>query len=629
MESKLIYTNEKCVGCNRCISVCPVITANVAMTEKGAQRIEVNSDQCIGCGSCFDICEHKARSYEDDTERFFDDLQRGEKISILIAPAFLANYPDEYGTVLGRLKRLGVNRMINVGAGADITTWAYIRYIQKYNFQGGISQPCPAVVGYIEKYIPELIPKLFPVHSPMMCTAIYAKKYMKIPDKLAFISPCIAKKREIEDENTHGYIQYNVTFQHLMEYMRKNHLFGQDASDEVEYGLGVIYPMPGGLKENVYWFCGEDTFIRQIEGEKHVYEFLEGYKERVKMGKELPFMVDALNCSQGCLYGTAVDEKLAESEDIYFEMSRIRANMRKRRKSSPKRRLRSLNRKFSKLKLEDFIRNYTDKSQQSRIKMPSEQELNTIFLSMEKHSEEERKINCGACGYGNCRDMAIAIYNRCNVPESCIQFEKKKVEEESIKIQDLSEMAREKNEQIAAFVANDFDKLDLSIMEVAQGNEQTAQDSCQIQAAMEEIREFCRQMTDSFDNISELLVELEKSNKSITNIAKQTNLLALNASVEAVRAGTAGRGFAVVASEIKELSASSEEAAQESIENKGHISKAMEELSQKAEALKDLVNSAGDSMEELAARTEEITAAADVVGEISKSVRKAMQSLTE
>lgn len=95
---------------------------------------------------------------------------------------------------------------------------------------GGISQPCPTIVNYIEHYIPELIPSLVPVHSPMMCAAIYAKK--------------------------------------------KN-IMADPAPDEIEYGLGSIYPMPGGLKENVYWFCGEDIFIRQIEGEKHAYHFLE------------------------------------------------------------------------------------------------------------------------------------------------------------------------------------------------------------------------------------------------------------------------------------------------------------------------------------------------------------------
>lgn len=628
MIKNLIYTNEKCVGCNRCISVCPVITANVSTVREGAQRIEVNPAQCIGCGSCFDACEHDARSYMDDTEQFFADLRAGHKISLLIAPAFLANYPNDYGKILGGLKKMGANRLINVAAGADITTWAYISYITSHNFQGGISQPCPAVVGYIEKYIPELIPKLFPVHSPMMCAAIYAKNYMHISDKLAFISPCIAKKNEIDDPNTKGYVHYNVTFRHLMEYMQKNHLFGPDASDEIEYGMGAIYPMPGGLKENVYWFCGEDLFIRQIEGEKHVYKYLEQYKERVKENRALPFMVDALNCAQGCLYGTAVCPEKSKSDDIYFELNKLRSRLRKKRQS-PKQRLRRLNRKFSRLKPEDFIRNYTDKSQQTRIKMPSYQELDHIFLSMGKQNDSERKINCGACGYGNCRDMAVAIYNQCNVPENCIQFEKKKVMEESKKIIALSDMAKEKNEQIATFIVNDFDKLDISISEVAQGNSQTAQETCDIQAAMDEVREFCGNMADSFDNITGLLTELEKNNKSITKISKQTELLSLNASVEAVRAGESGHGFSVVASEMRELSTSCEEAARESIDNKEQITAAMGQLSQKAMELKNLVNTVGDNMSDLAARTEEITAATETVSEISQNVRRAMEDLTE
>ena len=132
----------------------------------------------------------------DDTERFFADLSQGKKISVILAPAFLANYPKEYQKVLGYLKKKGVNHICSVSFGADITTWGYLKYITEHNFTGGISQPCPAVVTYVEKYIPELIPRLIPVHSPMMCTAIYMKKYMQVSDSIAFISSCIAKKVE-------------------------------------------------------------------------------------------------------------------------------------------------------------------------------------------------------------------------------------------------------------------------------------------------------------------------------------------------------------------------------------------------------------------------------------------------
>lgn len=97
----LVFTNDSCIGCNKCIRVCPCPGACVAVTEEdGTERIQVDPAKCIGCGACMDACKHGAREFEDDTEQFFADLAKGEKISILLAPAFKANYPGDYEKVL-------------------------------------------------------------------------------------------------------------------------------------------------------------------------------------------------------------------------------------------------------------------------------------------------------------------------------------------------------------------------------------------------------------------------------------------------------------------------------------------------------------------------------------------------
>lgn len=441
--SQLVYTNEKCQGCNRCISVCPVLTANYSVQSEGGQRIEVHSENCIACGACFDVCEHNARDYYDDTEQFFRDLEQGEQISVLLAPAFQANYPEEYASILGGLKDLGVNRIISVSFGADITTWGYINYISEHDLQGGISQPCPAVVNYIEHYAPDLIQKLIPIHSPLLCAAIYAKKYMHITDKLAFISPCMAKKIEITDANTHGYVSYNLTFRHFMEYVRKHHIAGADAADEIEYGLGSVYPTPGGLKENVYWFCGEEAFIRQVEGEKRAYTFLKDYRKRLAKGQKVPFMIDILNCDRGCLYGTGIEIEKNESEENYYNLQEIRERCKKTSGESPfskalapAERLKQFNRQFAQLDIRDFMRSYTDKSGSISLHEPDEKELDAIFLSMNKRTWEQRNINCGACGYGNCMEMAEAIYNGSNIPENCIHFMKDRIHAFSVRLEE-------------------------------------------------------------------------------------------------------------------------------------------------------------------------------------------------
>ena len=637
LVDSMVSTNENCVGCNRCISTCPVPIANVVTKKKDKHVIAVNREACINCGACFDVCEHNARQYDDDTEAFFAALRRGEPISLIIAPAFMANYPQEYALLLGALRHAGVRRLVSVSYGADITTWAYIKCLADGSHPGAISQPCPAVVGFIEKYIPSLIPKLVPVHSPMMCTAIYMKKYEKCNDTLAFLSPCIAKKVEISDPDTGGYVSFNITFSRVVEYIKDHNLSGEPVTDEIEYGLGAVYPTPGGLRENVFHFCGHDVTVRQVEGEKRMYRYLEKYAERVEEGKQLPFLLDTLNCSEGCLYGTAVDEKKARSEDAFYEMEKIRArvkkfyekNAKKKIPATPAERLAELNERFAKLDPEDFTRRYSNLSADIRIKEPSEMELNQIFNEMLKTTPDDRKINCGSCGYGSCKMMATAIYNGVNIRDNCVHFEKNTISSDYEELQRMSIEAKKRNEQIAEVTNRDFEKLEVEVSNVASGNSRMAQEAGNMRNAMNEVTEFCDELRTSFDRINELLVQLGEDNKSITAITKKTNLLALNASIEASKAGEAGMGFAVVATEIKKLSASSENAAKSSILNKEQIGKALDELAKRAEQLQASITEVNNRAEILNASTQEIAAITETLQSISEGVRVKMKELQE
>lgn len=634
----MVYTNENCIGCNKCIRSCPALTANVA--EQG--RIEVNPDMCISCGSCFDHCQHDARDYMDDTDAFLADLKKGKKYSIIVAPAFIVNYPDEYKRIFGYLKSLGVKHIYPVSFGADITTWAYIKYIKETGKTGMISQPCSAIVNYIEKYQPDLISMLAPIHSPMLAEAIYLRKYQGVSDELIFLSPCIAKRDEIKDKNTHGYVKYNVTFKKLLQTIGNKYKTAQEADEEAGYGLGAKFPKPGGLKECVQFFLGKQTTVLQVEGEEEAYRFLKEYADR-KSNK--PFLVDILNCQKGCLRGTGTDETI---NDIDIELAIN--SMNKLVVDEPERkgifklmgvshnpwnnalsaddRWEYFEEQFSDLDIKDFMRSYDNKSVD--IKFPSTKEKDEIFNSMLKTTKASRCIDCSCCGYATCEEMVTAIHNKVNKKENCIFYEKALAEIEKEEVEKMhqanlkeQEIHREKLENIIA----QFNLLNSGVSDLAKANELTAVDATDITQTVSDICQECENIKSSLNVFFDFIKVYNENNQNIVDIAGQTNLLSLNASIEAARVGEAGKGFEVVAGEIRNLSDSTKKLIEE---NKKQASNTIPKINTSIEAIKDLlqnINAMEERISNIAATTQEISAQSESIQNLSGVIQESVEDL--
>lgn len=516
---------QKCQNCHACISVCPSKFCN----DGSGDYVKINDDLCIGCGQCLNACTWGARTIIDDTQRFLSDLNNGIPIVTVIAPAIAAVFPDTYLNLNGWFKQHGVSANFDVSFGAELTIKSYLEHVRLHNPKTVIAQPCPAIVSYIELYKPELLDYLAPADSPMLHTVKMVKEFYPqyAGHKVAIISPCIAKKREFQET---GFGDYNVTMTNLKDYFKNAHIsleqYQRMDYDNPSAERAVLFSTPGGLMETAdRWSHGIRQKIRKIEGPHTIYEYLDHLDRDIARGN-VPVVIDCLNCEKGCNGGTGTGDCKHYSMDELESLIERRKNlMQQRYLSSQESSLATIG-QLSEVEKDEIIQNkiketidkywkpglynrdYVNRSNHKLVTNVPSKNMDDIYKAMLKETQEDHK-NCSACGYGNCKDMAIAIYNGLNKPQNCHHYQHK-----------LLQINSEKRKN----AVNEFQELI--------------------------VEEF---------NSKKLLAKFEPIIKAIENISFQTSLLSINASIEAAHAGEAGAGFDIVAKEVRELANKSNE----------------------------------------------------------------------
>lgn len=537
---------EKCTGCHRCISVCPVKYCNDA----SKSSVTINHDLCIGCGACMAACTHRARIPVDDLHAALEGLKRHEPMVAIVAPAVVSSFPNTWPNLLGWLRSMGVEAVFDVSFGAELTVRSYLEHLRRNHPPCIIAQPCPAIVTYIQVWKPELLPYLAPVGSPMAHTAQAVRTFYPhlARHRLLILSPCIAKKREFEEI---GLPFHNVTFSSLASHFQRQGInlrnFEASEFDGPRAERAVGFSSPGGLLRTA---LRDEPAIashtRRIEGPQTVYRYLETLEEQIRLGRA-PILVDCLNCESGCNGGTGtgreelpldeleapVERRVAEAETLYTPAGRRIF----KKSPSPSE---NVNRSLGAFWREGlYNRRYRDlRGLSGTFGAPGPRDLESCLQTMNKFSDKDIK-NCASCGYNTCEGMARALYNGLNRPENCHFY-----------LEELRDSANARNETVLREVGTHLSRVREALESLASQ-----------ETVLSDIAESSRQVVPIVRAIDEL--------------AFQTNLLALNAAVEAARAGDSGAGFAVVAGEVKALASRSADSAQQA---QIHVEKALSEV---------------------------------------------------
>jgi iron only hydrogenase large subunit-like protein len=244
--------------------------------------------------------------------------------------------------------------------------------------------------------------------------------------KIAFISPCIAKRREFDET---GLVDYNITMIALKNYLRAENIDLAPFAP-VEYNGPLAeraagFSSPGGLLDTAERFIpGIRRNTRKIEGVHSIYAYLTETAESLNDPYvEFPLLIDCLNCEKGCNGGPGTGNSLLPVDKLEGPIRKRSAGLENR--LTPQQRKKQYE-KYHKLlnqywKPGLYDRSYRNLSGNYDKKVPNEAELTAIYHKMKKFTKADL-YDCGACGYKRCRRMAMAIHIGINKPENCAQY---------------------------------------------------------------------------------------------------------------------------------------------------------------------------------------------------------------
>ena len=306
-QEPLVSTiGERCRVCYQCVRECPAKAIRIA-----DRKAQVLPERCIGCGVCFKVCTQDAKRILSAVEAVETLLAGPAPVAAIVAPSFPAEFIRyDYTQVVGALRAMGFASVHEVAFGAELVANQYKRLVAEDTDKLWIATTCPAVVGYVRRYHPDLTGSLAPVVSPMIAMARLLRAVHGDAIRVVFVGPCIAKKREAISPDLDGEVDEALTFTELRQMLASRGI-DLDAVPPGDFDAphargGGLFPISGGMLQVAG--IQEDLVTGHVMVGEGPAEFAQAIKE-AETGIMETRLLELLFCN-GCTMGPGMSSDL-------------------------------------------------------------------------------------------------------------------------------------------------------------------------------------------------------------------------------------------------------------------------------------------------------------------------------
>ena len=464
-EYPLYTIKNNCQDCYKCVRRCPVKAIKI---EDGSAMIV--PDLCIACGTCYRVCPAKAKQARNDLTRAKHLVQSGKDVYVSLAPSWITEFEGvSREQMIAAIRRLGfrgvsetalgaeevsaniaglldkaANEALQVSAAPDMSQTACGKKDEDTSAEHSpertsgvredtstgeapqvsaanrlfISTACPAVVEYINKYVPERTANLTKLTSPLLAHCRLLKTALGKDIEVIFIGPCIAKK--IEADRHPDLLSLSLSFTDLRQWLKDENIVLKDIHTSVfdkfvmsKAEEGAAYPVEGGMIETLKPYeQSQKAYLMQITGIENIKRELKNIREEAL---DRPIFIECLACEGGCVNGPCTSSKKSglEKRVEILKESDFSGLAGKRSPSV------------------DITLDYASEA----IVQPEhdETDIKRVLASIGKYSIED-EINCGGCGYNTCRNFAKALLDGKAEPEMCVSHMKQQAQRKALSL---------------------------------------------------------------------------------------------------------------------------------------------------------------------------------------------------